>query len=86
MIVNSSSSLCPQCECAPGWAGPGLTCGPDNDADGWSDTLLDCSDTSCAQARHFEHKDQREGSQLGTDKIILLSLPLQYLKLLIIMV
>jgi len=41
--------VCPVCECSPGWVGPGYVCGPDNDADGWSDIALNCTELSCTQ-------------------------------------
>jgi len=45
----SSQYPCGYCECLPGWVGPGTVCGPDLDADGWSDVALNCSDVSCTQ-------------------------------------
>ena len=64
LLINSSQHPCGQCQCAPGWAGPGLTCGPDNDADGWSDTHLNCSETSCAQVRVRHLRIRRRGLSL----------------------
>ena len=40
-------SLCPQCKCSPGWAGPGTLCGPDADSDGWPDKALNCTEMFC---------------------------------------
>ena len=42
-LVFTSSHPCGECQCLPGWVGPGYECGPDNDGDGWSDTTLNCS-------------------------------------------
>ena len=42
-LVFTSSQPCGQCQCLPGWVGPGYECGQDNDSDGWSDTPLNCS-------------------------------------------
>ena len=32
------------CKCLPGWVGPGFICGVDDDADGWSDNELNCTE------------------------------------------
>ncbi|XP_042216566.1 cartilage oligomeric matrix protein-like isoform X2 [Homarus americanus] len=37
------------CKCRVGWAGDGMTCGPDHDLDGWPDYDLGCSDPRCRQ-------------------------------------
>ena len=49
ILKNSSQHPCGECVCTPGWAGPGTICGQDNDADGWSDFVLDCDQSSCKQ-------------------------------------
>ena len=49
MLVESAGGGCGQCRCGPGFAGPGSLCGPDNDADGWCDAALNCTDPNCVQ-------------------------------------
>ena len=46
---SASETMCVDCVCDPGWAGPGYLCGPDTDNDGWSDLPLDCEEPPCAQ-------------------------------------
>ena len=46
-MVNTTQ--CGQCECDPGWAGPGSLCAPDTDNDGWPDTSLNCPDPECTR-------------------------------------
>ena len=36
-----------ECICIQGWVGTGKECGPDEDADGWSDVPLNCQDVNC---------------------------------------
>ena len=42
--LENTTSVCGQCVCDNGWAGPGYLCGPDDDADGWSDIPLNCTE------------------------------------------
>ena len=49
MTILNMQFPCGECICDPGWAGPGAICGPDNDADGWPDIGLNCTEPSCTQ-------------------------------------
>ena len=49
VLKISDQHPCGECICVPGWAGPGTLCGPDNDADGWSDVQLECQDSKCGK-------------------------------------
>ena len=42
-VLSNSTPPCGQCQCKHGWAGPGILCGEDKDADGWSDVPLNCT-------------------------------------------
>ena len=69
--MNSTTFPCGQCQCLPGWVGPGTLCGPDNDNDGWSDVPLNCSEVTCTQDNCVgipnSGQEDADGDDVGDD-------------------
>ena len=71
VLVTSPQHPCGECVCGPGWAGPGIICGQDQDADGWPDLELHCEEDKCKKdnclGKPNSGQEDADGDGLGDD-------------------